>query len=813
MFSIFKKDFLAYFNSWVGYVVIGLFLLVTSLFLWVFPETNVLDYGFATMESFFSMSPFILLFLIPAITMRSIAGERGEGTYEWLITKPVSQKQLLRAKYLSCVAIIVLALLPTCIYYVSLYLLGAPRGNIDTGAVIGSYIGILLLGASFAAIGLFISAVSHNAILAFLLSAFLCFVFFIGIDYVVVLLDGRASDMAQYLSMNTHYASMGRGVMDLRDVCYFVSCIAFFLALAHGVLEVGRGGYLYYVRYFGVLMIILGVANGLASIFFFRIDFTNEKRYTISDQTKAILGALPDNVQITVYLDGDLPPGFERLREATRDLLADMKAYAGGQLKYTFVNPLQGDEEERQEAIQMLAQRGIEPTNLSVKTTDGLTQKMIYPCAVLQFGEEEFPLQLLQNNRFVSPDVVLNNSVQNLEYAFVNGIKKLIEGGKPIVAFTEGHDELDNMQLYDAIHSLGVGYQVGRLNLDSVSFETLRQIRVIVIAQPNEAFSELQKFKLDYFIQHGGKMIWAINQVAAALDSMRQSGEQMAVAKSIGLDDMLFKYGVRLNYNLLADLNCAQIPMQVGEVGGASQLTLVPWMFYPIFVPRSTHPIIKNIDGIQGQFVGTLDTLGTPDIHKEVILYSSPFSRVLSVPTLITLDMASEKPDPAVYKGGEHMVGVVLDGTFPSVFRNRPVPEGLVDTFAYRQQTPDQRNRMIVLADGNLLKNEWNQDDQAPYPLGWDRATHQQYGNKTLLLNMVDYLCDDRRLISLREKELQLRLLDKGLVHSNKWFWQTLNVGLPPLLLLLFGFVQAQLRKHRYGIRRSNNNLSKYSNE
>lgn len=799
VFSILKKDVFTFFHSLVGYLTIGLFLVISGLFLWVFPETSILDYGYATLEGFFAIAPYIFMFLIPAISMRAIAGERETGTYEWLMTKPVTHLQLIFAKYFSCLLIVSLAILPTAVYYISIYFLGAPIGNIDTGAVVGSYIGLFLLGAAFCAIGVFVSAVCMNAVVAFLTSAFFCFVFFMGFDYLSTLfVDGALSEAFTYLGIFTHYESVSRGVLDMRDFSFFISFSAVFLLLTHLFIEKGRRSASDRLKRLGLLLITVISVNFVASYNLFRIDFTSEKRYTLSKVSREVLRSLSDDLRIVVFLDGELPAGFQRLSRATREMLADLKVYTGGQIKYTFINPLTETDEEAQSYVKVLAARGIEPTNLSVKTAEGLSQKTIFPVAVLMYGDEELPLQLLQNNRFVNPEDVLNNSVQNLEYTFINGIKKITSGGKPIVAFTEGHDELNDLEVYDAMHSLGVSYQVGRLNLDSISFETLRQIAVIVVAKPQKAFSELHKFKIDYFVQHGGKLLWAVNQVQAELDSMRNSGDQVAVTRSLNLDDMLFKYGVRLNYNLLADLNCAQIPLRVGEVGGADQFQLVPWLFYPIFVPRSAHPIVKNIDGIKSEFAGTLDTLPLPQVRKEIILHSSPFSKVLHIPTVVSLDMVSKNPKPEEFRGTTHPVGLVLEGPFPSVFKNRPVPEPLIDTFSYRQQSVQHPTKMIVLADGNILKNEINQQERIPYSLGWDRATQQQFGNKTLLLNMIDYLNDETGIISLREKEVKLRLLDKVLIKKDKLFWQILNVGAPLMLLLLFGILQQWLRKRKY---------------
>lgn len=800
MYSIFKKDVLAFFNSLIGYLTIGLFLLLTGLFLWVFPDTSILSYGYATLENFFALAPYIFMFLIPAISMRSIAGERNEGTYEWLITKPITVFRLVMAKYLSCVCIVVLAIFPTAVYYTSIYFLGAVKGNIDTGGVIGSYLGLFLLGATFCSIGIFSSSISKNSVVAFLLGAFLCFAFFIGFDYVnTLVVNDRLSETLLYMGIQNHYESISRGLLDTRDLIYFISLNGIFLMLAYTSLEKQHVPVKSLLKQCLIVFLGLIMLNVLLGYTFFRIDFTSERRFTLSDVSKDVLRSIKEDLRIVVFLDGELPSGFKRLREESRSLLADLKSHSGGQIKYIFLNPLSETDNREGTYVDVLADRGIEPVNLSVKTEEGLTQKLIFPVAMLLYGEEELPIQLLQQNRYANPEEVLNNSVQNLEYSFINGIKKIISGGKPIVAFTEGHGELDDWELYDAMHSLGMGYQVGRLNLDSVSYKTLKQIQVMVVAKPREAFSEGHKFKIDYFVQHGGKVLWAVNQVAATLDSMRTSGMQIATANTLNLDDVFFKYGVRLNYNLLADLNCAKIPMRVGSLGETDQLQLVPWLFYPVFVPRSAHPVVKNIDAIKGAFVGTMDTLPVSGISKDIILNSSAFSKVLNIPVPISLDMAATVPDPTDFKGSAHPVGVVLTGKFPSIFKNRPVPEMTLDTFSYREEEMLSPTKMIVLSDGNLLKNEINQQEKKPYPLGWDRATQQQYGNKTLLLNMIDYLNDDEGIISLREKEVKLRLLDKALIKRDKLQWQLVNVGLPIVLLLVFGIAQQLWRKRRYG--------------
>jgi ABC-2 type transport system permease protein len=536
--------------------------------------------------------------------------------------------------------------------------------------------------------------------------------------------------------------------------------------------------------------------NFVATLFFTRFDFTAEKRYTLSPITKSILAELQDQVQITVYLEGDFPAGFKRLRNSTSDLLRDFDSYADGKLQFDFVNPITGDQKSQEEAYQRLVEMGIEPTNLSVKTEDGMSQKLIFPAALITYKGIQIPVKLLQNRAGISPEEVLNNSIQNLEYAFASAIKKVTTGGSVRIGFTEGHGELNDLQLSDAMKSLGDSYEVGRVNLATIPFEGLDRLKVLIIAKPEKPFSEADKYKIDYFVMNGGSLIWSIDQVNAELDSLRGAGEQLAFPKKLELDDILFKYGVRLNYDLIADMNAAQIPLNVGDVGGQSQIQLLPWLFYPVFVPVSTHPLVKNLDGIKSEFPGTIDLIDVKNIRSEVILSSSPYSRKLDVPTMLSLQMVEQEPDPNLFQSTPMPAGVLLEGNFPSNFRNRPVPQGINEKVNIPEISKSAK--MIVLADGDIFKNQINTSDGSPYPLGFDRYTQQQYANKSLLLNAADYLSDDSGIIGLRNKEIKLRLLDRAKIRQEKTFWQLINIGLPIILLIVCGIFQHYYRIRKY---------------
>nr|WP_294894294.1 gliding motility-associated ABC transporter substrate-binding protein GldG [uncultured Pedobacter sp.] len=552
------------------------------------------------------------------------------------------------------------------------------------------------------------------------------------------------------------------------------------------------------LQLFFVLVAIV-LVNLFSQYAFTRIDFTKEKRYTISPISIQILQNLKAPVKITVFLEGDFPSGFKRLRSATKDLLIDYKAYAGDNIQFEFVNPVEGKNQQEQEQIYSeLSQKGIEPTNLSVKTESGLSQKVIFPAAMVSFNNQNIPVKLLQNRIGISPEEVLNNSIQNLEYAFSAAIKKAVSGGKPRVGFTEGNGELSDLQLQDAMKSLSDGYEVGRINLTDITNDGLEKLKVMVIAKPETSFSELEKYKIDQFLMRGGKIIWTIDQVNADLDSMRNSSreEELAFQKKLNLDDQLFTYGVRINYDLVGDMNCSQIPVNVGMVGGQPQLQLVHWLFYPIIMPVSAHPMIKNLDGIKTEFINTIDTIAVANVKQTVLLTTSPFNRELETPTIISLKMIEDTPDPKRFQSVPKPVCVLLEGNFKSNFVTQAIPDGA--DLGTKTITKSKFTKMLVFSDGDVFKSQVSAKDGSVFPLGFDIYDQQTYGNKTFLLNAVDYLTDDSGLIALRSKEIKLRLLDKGKLVAERTQWQLINTLIPLIILIFFGIFQHLYRKRKY---------------
>ncbi|WP_029288798.1 gliding motility-associated ABC transporter substrate-binding protein GldG [Pedobacter sp. R20-19] len=547
-----------------------------------------------------------------------------------------------------------------------------------------------------------------------------------------------------------------------------------------------------------VLAIIVAV-NILGQYFFYRFDFTTDKRFTLSDKTKSILAKNKKPIVVTVFLDGELPPAFKRLQAAVNDILTDYKAYSNADLKIVFVDPLAGlNQSDQDTVINNLYERGIEATNLSVKTDAGLTQKLVYPMAMIETDNKEFPVKLFQNlDTRGSYEDNINRAIENLEYVFTASLKKVIDGRNPRIGFTESNGELNDLQVGDAIRSLSTSYEVGRVDLNTIDKAGLDKLNMMIIAKPTKPFSETQKYKINYFVMNGGRVLWSIDQVKAELDSLRQHSGQMATNSNLNLDDMLFMYGARINYNLIADpANCAEIPVSTGMVGGQSQMNLLPWIYYPILLPDTSQSVVKKLDGVKSEFPSTVDSIGVKGLKKSFILNTSAFNKVYTTPKPFSLQMISEQLDPRAFQSVPQHVGLIMEGSFPSVFAGRPLPDGISAPFT--SDLKSKLTKMIVIGDGDVFKNQVSERDHSPFPLGFDRFSQRTYGNKALLLNIVDYFTDEDNLIVLRNKEVKIRLLDKSKIKLEKARWQFINIVVPLLLLIFFAIFQHYYRKYKY---------------
>lgn len=560
----------------------------------------------------------------------------------------------------------------------------------------------------------------------------------------------------------------------------------------------------------GLIIIIL--VNFVSYYVFTRFDLTSENRYTLSKQTKQKLIELDDIVYFQVYLDGDFPAGFKRLKRETREMLDQFRAYTDN-IQYEFINPSASDDNAERNAIyQLLIERGLRPTDLTVKTNEGSSKQIIFPGAIVSYKNTEIPLELLISQMGVPPEEVLNNSIQNLEFNLVNSINKLTENNKPKVAFTTGHGELGLLETADIISALSEYYILDTIRLNgNINSLTSRQesdsgkmaIRnnydAIIIAKPDSIFAEKDKFIIDQFIMRGGKVLWLIDPVFASMDSIQNAGTTIGVINDINITDQLFNYGIRLNTNLVMDINALSIPVQTGMMGGTPQYDFYPWFYFPILYPVIDHPIVKNLNALKTEFVSSIDTVPVRRVEKTVLLTSSVYSRTVNTPVIISLDILQREPDKRLYNKPDIPVAVLLEGKFESLFFNR-IPPQIRDSKEISFVGASKPTKMLVVADGDIIKNQIRTTGErpVPLPLGFDRYTGQTFGNKDFILNAMNYLIDDGGLITIRSRELKIRLLDKTRISKERVFWQVINTVLPVTLILLLGVIMFVLRKRKF---------------
>lgn len=560
---------------------------------------------------------------------------------------------------------------------------------------------------------------------------------------------------------------------------------------------------------------IIAVINVIGSYVFTRVDLTSEKRYTLSDATKRMLRDLDDIVYFRVYLEGDFPAGFKRLRNATREMLDEFRAYSDN-IQYEFINPAAiGDQQDRNALYEELVREGLSPTELFVSTSEGRKQQMIFPGAIVTYKQRSLPLQILASAPGANPEGALNQSIQNLEYNISRVIRRLTDQTKPAIAFLEGNGVLEDINLAGAFDVLRDYYTIERVKIDgqvssltqrteidSLNYRIRNKYEALIIAKPMEPFSERDKFIIDQYIMYGGKVLWFIDPVFATMDSLRTADQTIGISHDINLSDQLFRYGVRLNNNLVMDLQALPIPVVTGSVGGQPQYNFLAWDFFPLLTPRVNHPIVSNVDAIAGHFTSTIDLMDVPGIEQTVLLTTSQYTRVVNTPVLISLDVMKREPDQSLYRHPHQPVAVLLEGEFESLYRNRMPPEIAEDRgIGFRERS--EPTKMLVVADGDIIRNQVRRGQRQPLPLGFDQDTRQQFGNDAFLLNAVNYLCDDPDVISVRSREIKLRLLDDLRIRNRKLFWQTFNVSAPIALVLLLGMVRVVLRKRKYTSKRS----------
>lgn len=796
MFTLFKKEAAVFFSSLTGYIVMIVFLLANSLIMWIMPgQWNLLDSGYAGLDPLFVLSPWIFLFLVPAITMRLFSEERKSGTIELLWSRPVSDGAVIYGKFLAALFLVIMALLPALVFVISVWVLGENPGNLDRGGTAGSFTGLLMLAAVYAAIGLFASSLTSNQVISFIIAAVLSFLMFRGFDSLATLpaLSSVAEEVS-LMGINEHYRSISRGVLDIRDIAYFVFVAVFFCEAARVSLRRSS------IRKPLIVVTATGAVCILLSLLHIRADLTEEKRFTLAEPTKKILRELGSDVTVNVYLDGELPIAFRKLRRSTEQYLDEFRVTSGRKVKYDFINPsASSDRTERDRVHAELMNRGLNPVNVMASDGEGgRTQKRIFPSLTVTSGTTVIPVNFLRNNPTLPAETNLLHSTEGLEYEIIQAVAAATADTVHTVAFIEGHGELDEIFVADLTLELAKFYNIDR-GVIGGRRGSIDKYAAIIIAAPQKPMDERDKFVIDQYIMNGGKVLWLAEEVKVDADSLI-AGSTVALYEPLSTADMLFRYGVRINPVIVQDADCMLIPLKVVNPGGEVQYVPTPWVYYPLLRPSQTHPITRNLNRVKSEFAGTIDTVGRdPGVKKSILLTTSPEARTVMPPLVISLEEADEMIPDGMLNAGPLNVAVLLEGTFSSVFANRMAGSIMGDPQLVTV-TESRPTKMIVVADGDIIRNEvsWGGGNPEPLTLGLDRYTMQTFGNKDFLVNCINYLVDENELIGMRSRELKPRLLDQTRIKEQRTLWQVVNTLLPILLIIIAGVIWNALRRRRY---------------
>ncbi|MRR21057.1 gliding motility-associated ABC transporter substrate-binding protein GldG, partial [bacterium] len=628
---------------------------------------NLLDSGYAGLDPLFVLSPWIFLFLVPAVTMRLFSEERRAGTIELLWSRPVTDGAVIYGKFLSSLFLVLLALLPAIVFVISVWVLGETPGNLDRGGTAGSFIGLLMLAAVYSAIGLFASSLTSNQVISFILAAVLSFIMFRGFDS-LALLPGLSSLAEEVSSMgiNEHYRSISRGVLDIRDIAYFLFVTVLFCEAARISLRRSR------IMKPLTIIALTGAVCILVSLIHIRADLTEDRRFTLAEPTKKILKELDGEVKVDVYLDGELPIAFRKLRRSVEQYLDEFRITSGRKIKYQFINPSRSpDRAERDRFHSDLMSRGLNPVNVMASDGEGgRTQKRIFPSLTITSGETVIPVNFLRNNPSLPAETNLLHSTEGLEYEIIQAIATATADTVHRVAFIEGHGELDEIFVADLTLELAKFYNIDRGVIGGRQ-GAIDKYSAIIVAAPRKPMDEKDKYVIDQYIMNGGRVLWLAEEVTVNADSL-VAGSTVALYEPLTIGDMLFRYGARINPVIVQDADCMLIPMKVTNPGGEAQYVPTPWVYYPLLRPSQDSPITRNLNRVKAEFASTVDTVGRDHrVRKSILLTTSPETRTVMPPLVISLEEADQLVPDAMFNAGPLPVAVLLEGTFSSVFANR----------------------------------------------------------------------------------------------------------------------------------------------
>lgn len=551
-------------------------------------------------------------------------------------------------------------------------------------------------------------------------------------------------------------------------------------------------------------LIVLIVINIAAARWHARLDLTNEKRFTLSRPTKQLLRKVEDIITIQVFLKGNYPSGFKQLATATADILQEFKEQAGNNIRYTFISPEDNIEGTEGTYADSLSAIGMYPINLTSQLKEGQQQQFIYPVALVHYKEKSVPVLLYQGKTPLASFQELNSAEALLEYKLADAISKITSATRPLVGYTSGNGEPMGYNVYDMVeNTLKPNYNLATFNLHTHPLVPA-EFKTLIIVKPVQPFTEQEKFKLDQYVMNGGRLLIFVDRLNAEMDSLQIKNEVIAYDRNLGLNDLVFKYGARVNPDLVMDLQCDYLPF---DVSGNGQFELLPWNYFPVFESLSNHPINKNLGFVSGKFVNSIDTIEAEGIKKTILLTSSANARTISTPALISPLENVNAPEDAKFNKANIPVAVLLEGKFQSLYANR-VSQAMLDTMALTnaifKKESTENGRMIIVADGDVVLNAVVKGNQ-PVPMGMNQYTYGTqrefpFANRDFFQNCLDYLINENNLSEAKAKDYVARLLNGTKVREEKTMWQAVNIAVPVITVILFAIFFQWFRRKRFSI-------------
>jgi ABC-2 type transport system permease protein len=811
MWSICKKEVAHYFGSITGYLIIGFYLIMNSLFLFILPSFNVFDFGYATLQAYFDYAPWFLLLLIPAITMRSFSDEFKYGNFELLKTLPLSALQIIIGKFLGALLISILAVAPTFIYALAIDQLSAV-GGLDWGATVGSYFGLFFLAGVYTAIGVFASGLTKQSMIALLISLGIALFVFKGFEVLAGLsyFENGYGYIIRQFGLSYHYTNISRGVITTEELIYFLSIILLFLLGCQEQIQRKKSPIF--------IFILLFVVNVIAHTWPLQWDMTKDKRYTLHDRSAEIVSSLHQPVTIHLYLGGDLNADYKKLATATTDLLNKLSSINPALLTWKVEVPNQMYKDTAlYQFYDSLSRYGlpIERVQANESQEDKRVDQLIVPGALVEVqGKAPIAIDLRSSKTYFKPynivkdipeedkEATFNAAAALLEFKFTQAVYLLNRDSIPTIAYLIGNGEPIDLSVNDLGQSIRHQYHLAVFDLQK-GYPIASKIKTLLVVKPSKPFSDLDKLKLDQYVLSGGNIIWGIDKLHAEYDSLQKTeGSYVAYDRGLNLDDLFFTYGIRIQPNLVQDLNCSKLPLVVGNnPDGSPVIQRIPFPYFPFLKGNKAHPIVQNMDRVLSQFPSSIDTIKVPGIQKTILLSTDTNSRSIASPALVSLMSGTAPGELETFTKHQIPVAVLLEGKFNSLYKNR-ISQAYKDSLLMYtglafNATGVLPGKQLILSDADILTNSID-NSKGPMPMGMLPMEDYRFGNREFFTNAIAYLNEPVDILESRKKELILRLLDQEKLKTNKLLWQIILLLAPLFLLGIGQFIWAKNRSSQF---------------